>query len=80
MEPEARRGSEERRRNFELRERVDEVIQLARELSRQASRMSRTDLEKAAVRLEWLAEEIWESATRGPLEERVRSEVREEDC
>ena len=79
MEPEAgRSANEERRRNFELRERVDEVIQLARQLSRQASGMSSRELEEAAARLEWLAEEIWESATQGPLEERVRREVRDE--
>lgn len=79
MESEERRAAkEERRRNFELRERVDEVINLARQLSRRSSSLSRSELEEAAARLEWLAEEIWESATKGPLEERVRREVRDE--
>jgi hypothetical protein len=79
MEPEAgRAANEERRRNFELRERVDEVIHLARELSRRASGMSPRELEEAAARLEWLAEEIWESATQGPLEDRVRRGARDE--
>lgn len=79
MAPESgRAANEERRRNFELRERVDEVIHLARELSRRATSMSRPELEEAAARLEWLAEEIWESATQGPLEERVRREARDQ--
>jgi hypothetical protein len=62
----------ERRRNHELRERLDEIVLLARELSRQASEMSPRELERSRMRVEWLAEEIWGAAVYGPLEDRVR--------
>lgn len=55
----------ERRRNQPLRELLDEMIVLVRSLSRNANTMSRDDLDYAQERLQWLADEIWQSATRG---------------
>ena len=65
----------ERRHNFELRERLDELIELARNLSRESSDMSQGDLDEARTRVEWLAEEIWRAAVYGPLEEMTRREA-----
>ncbi|UCC71124.1 MAG: hypothetical protein JSV86_12090 [Gemmatimonadota bacterium] len=62
----------ERRHNLELRERLDEILELARKLFREASQMSPDELEQARERVEWLAQEIWEAAVYGPLEERDR--------
>jgi Lon protease-like protein len=62
----------ERRHNLELRERLDQILDLARQLYREASQMSRDELEEARERVEWLAQEIWEAAVYGPLEERSR--------
>lgn len=67
VEPEK---ADDRRRNFELRERLDEMIQVARELSRSRDELSEEELEKMRQRIDWLAEEIWQSAAYGPLEER----------
>jgi len=53
----------ERRRNIVLRELLDEVIQLARHLSRRAPAMSDSELSYARERLEWLAEEIFGQTT-----------------
>lgn len=63
----------ERRHNLELRERLDQILDLARQLYREASHMSSDELEQARERVEWLAQEIWEAAVYGPLEERSRS-------
>jgi Lon protease-like protein len=63
---------EERRHNLELRERLDQILELARQLYREASEMSRDELEQTRERIEWLAQEIWEAAVYGPLEERSR--------
>lgn len=65
-------GRHKRRRNYELRERLDEIVELARTLSQSGSGMSSEALDEARQRIEWLAEEIWESAVYGPLEERTR--------
>jgi Lon protease-like protein len=62
----------ERRHNLELRERLDQIMDLARHLYREASQMSQEELEEARERVEWLAQEIWEAAVYGPLEERSR--------
>ncbi len=62
----------ERRHNLELRERLDQIMDLARHLYRSASDMSPDELEQARERIEWLAQEIWEAAVYGPLEERSR--------
>ncbi len=64
-------GGEERRHNLELRERLDEIILLARRLSREASTLSTQEMDNIRARIEWLAEEIWQSAAYGPLEERA---------
>jgi hypothetical protein len=65
-------ASGERRRNHELRERLDEIVMLARKLSQDGPSMSREELEQTRMRVEWLAEEIWGAAVYGPLEDRVR--------
>lgn len=59
-----RGGASERRRNVELRELLDEMLQLARHLANRATGMSQTELAYARERLEWLTDEIWEQATR----------------
>ncbi len=64
--------ADERRRNAELRERLDEMVELARYLCRDASRLSTDELERTRERMEWLAEQVWETAVYGPLEERTR--------
>lgn len=55
----------DRRRNFELRERLDELLDLVRHLSRESSAMSQEELDEARLRIEWLAEEIWGAAVYG---------------
>lgn len=62
--------ADDRRRNFELRERLDEMIQVARTISQSRDELSEEELEKLRQRIDWLAEEIWQSAAYGPLEER----------
>jgi hypothetical protein len=57
--------ADERRRNQPLREMLDEMITLVRSVSRHGSTMSAEDLEYAQERMQWLADEIWQSATRG---------------
>lgn len=61
-------GEGERRRNQPLRELLDELVILVRTLSRTAATMSPEDLDYAQERLQWLADEIWQSATRGEEE------------
>ncbi len=61
-----RRG--ERRRNPELRERVDELLDLVRRLSREGSELADDEMERRLQRIEWLAEEIWHAAAHGPRE------------
>ncbi len=62
---------EERRQNLELRERLDEVIMLARRLSRDGPTLSQEELDRVRARLEWLADEILQSAAYGPIERRA---------
>lgn len=62
----------ERRHNLELRERLDEIVKLARQLSRESKEMSQAELDEIRDRIEWLAEEIWASAAFGQLENRRR--------
>ncbi len=59
----------ERRSQRELREILDELVGHVRTLARGARSMSPDDLHYAQRRLEWLADEIWESATREPPRE-----------
>lgn len=61
---------DERRQNFELRERLDEIFELARELHRRRGELSEEELMRARERLEWLAGEIFEAAIYGPIEKR----------
>lgn len=72
-------SDEDRRHNFELRERLDQILDLARKLSRDSSTMSDGELEQARERIEWLAQEIWEAAVFGPLERRHRKPPTEQD-
>jgi Lon protease-like protein len=62
----------ERRHNLELRERLDEILDLAQTLYREAPQMSQDELDAARERMEWLAQVIWEAAVYGSLEERSR--------
>jgi hypothetical protein len=57
-------GSPERRSNLTLRELLDEMIEMARHLSRNAGRMPESELTYSRDRMEWLATEIWEQATK----------------
>ena len=49
----------ERRRQTELREVLDELLDHVRELANRARDMESSELEFAQERLEWLADEIW---------------------
>ncbi|MHB1861481.1 MAG: hypothetical protein ACYCVL_00805 [Gemmatimonadaceae bacterium] len=54
----------ERRQNQTLRELLDEMIDLARHLANHAAHLPPAELDYARQRMEWLAGEIWEQATR----------------
>ena len=73
LENEGAKSGGDRRKNLELRERLDEIISLARVLSQQGPDMSREELDEARLRIEWLAEEIWGAAVYGPIADRERS-------
>ena len=70
-------ASGERRSNHELRERLDEIVLLARKLSQDGPTMAREELDATRTRIEWLSEEIWAAAVYGPLEERIQQEAPE---
>jgi hypothetical protein len=53
----------ERRRNLTLREVLDELLAHARMIARRARTMSPEELAQAQQRLEWLADEVWRTAT-----------------
>jgi len=53
----------ERRVNRPLREVLDELLAHARDIARHARTMSPAELEYAQERLEWLADEVWRTAT-----------------
>jgi hypothetical protein len=55
----------ERRSNLTLRELLDEMIELARHVSKNSARLSPAELSYARERMQWLADEIWESAMKG---------------
>ena len=63
--PRPTESSEEsdRRRNQPLRELLDELVALVRTLARKSPDMSPDELDYAQDRLQWLADEIWQSAT-----------------
>ena len=54
----------ERRRNPELRELLDELLALVRHLSHRAETLTPAETEYARHRLEWLADEIWANLAR----------------
>lgn len=56
----------DRRRNQPLRELLDELVVLVRTLARKSPKMSPDELDYAQDRLQWLADEIWQSATQRP--------------
>ena len=58
-----KRQPEERRQNLSLREVLDELVNHARVIAREATKMSPQELEYAQDRLEWLADEVWRVAT-----------------
>jgi hypothetical protein len=55
----------ERRTNQELREVLDELVEHVRYVARNVGTLSRQDLEYAEERLEWLADDVWRTATGG---------------
>ena len=63
-------SGDERRHNHELRERLNEIVALARKLSQSHGQLSTEVQDETRQRIEWLAEEIWDSAVYGPLEQR----------
>jgi hypothetical protein len=60
-----KRGNGDRRERRELRELLDELVSHVRALTRAHRTMSPEEFHYAQQRLEWLAEEIWRSATEG---------------
>jgi hypothetical protein len=59
----AKRRSDERRVNRPLREVLDDLLAHARDIARRAHIMTPEELEYAQQRLEWLADEVWRTAT-----------------
>ncbi|GAC1514544.1 MAG: hypothetical protein NVS1B4_02450 [Gemmatimonadaceae bacterium] len=59
-------GSADRRQNALLREQLDELLALVRQLARNAATMPVPDLQQAQDRLEWLAGEIWRTIALSP--------------
>jgi hypothetical protein len=56
----------ERRHNRPLRESLDDFLSHARDLARRAKGMTPAELDYAQQRLEWLADEVWRTATGTP--------------
>ena len=54
---------EERRQNRSLREVLDDLLEHTRAITRQAKQMTPEELDYAQQRLEWLADEVWRTAT-----------------
>ena len=63
MSPRAR---PERRSNRPLREVLDDLLAHARDIARRAKAMTPAELDYAQQRLEWLADEVWRTATGHP--------------
>jgi hypothetical protein len=55
----------ERRKNRELREVLDELVEHVRYVARNVGTLGKQDLVYAEERLEWLADEVWRVATGG---------------
>jgi len=62
---EGQSASRERRRNIELRELLDELLALVRQLARRGADMAPDERTYAQQRLEWLSDEIWAVANEG---------------
>lgn len=58
-------NAEDRREKLELRELLDELLELVRRLAANSDKMSPEQLAYTQERLEWLADEIWNAATGG---------------
>lgn len=56
-------GIVERRSNRPLREVLDDLLEHARQIARNAKQMTAEELDYAQQRLEWLADEVWRVAT-----------------
>ena len=61
-----KRGNGDRRERRELRELLDELVSHVRALTRAHRDMTADEMHYAQQRLEWLADEIWRSATDRP--------------
>lgn len=57
------RKSQERRRNPTLREVLEDLLAHAREIARRSKDMTPAEVDYAQQRLEWLADEVWRTAT-----------------
>ena len=53
---------DERREKLELRELLDELLELVRKLAASSSAMTEDQLAYTQERLEWLVDEIWNAA------------------
>jgi len=55
----------ERRRNYTLREILEEFVSHARDVAARAATMTAAEREQAGQRLEWLSDEVWRIASSG---------------
>ncbi len=55
----------ERRRNYTLREMLEEFVAHARDAAARVATMTQQEREQAEQRLEWLADEVWRIASSG---------------
>jgi len=55
----------ERRRNYTLREVLEEFVAHARDVAARTATMTAAEREQAEQRLEWLADEVWRIASSG---------------
>jgi hypothetical protein len=55
----------ERRRNYTLREMLEEFVAHARDAAARVATMTPQEREQAEQRLEWLADEVWRIASSG---------------
>jgi hypothetical protein len=55
----------ERRRNYTLREMLEEFVAHARDVAARVATMTPEEREQAEQRLEWLADEVWRIASSG---------------
>ena len=58
-----RKSIQERRSNRPLREVLDDLLEHTRTIVRGAKQMTPEELDYAQQRLEWLADEVWRTAT-----------------